>query len=278
MQRLHEWLDPRGLETNAFGPPSDEERERPAVLALLAHAAGARADRHLPRLLVHRPPGPPGLRQEPSRGARARARPDRLLRADAGRRRGAAPQVLAAPLEEGPEEAARDPREEPRTRAGGSRPSNGSTTSSTAGSSRPRSRRLRRTDTARAPWFLVEAEDERYRELTVGAHPARGDAAAPGRRAGRRAAPRAARGPTAPPAAAEASVTSSTASTSRSASPDADYEQAAPQAPGAAAASSRGRPRRRSARASSSSRAGTRRARAAASAASPRPWTPQLTA
>jgi len=28
-RRLHEWLDPRGLETNAFGPPSDEERERP---------------------------------------------------------------------------------------------------------------------------------------------------------------------------------------------------------------------------------------------------------
>ena len=31
VQRLHEWLDPRGLETNAFGPLSDEERERPAA-------------------------------------------------------------------------------------------------------------------------------------------------------------------------------------------------------------------------------------------------------
>jgi polyphosphate:AMP phosphotransferase len=30
VQRLHQWLDPRGLETNVFGPPSDEERERPA--------------------------------------------------------------------------------------------------------------------------------------------------------------------------------------------------------------------------------------------------------
>lgn len=29
VKRLHEWLDPRGLETQAFGPPSDEERERP---------------------------------------------------------------------------------------------------------------------------------------------------------------------------------------------------------------------------------------------------------
>ncbi len=29
VQRLLEWLDPRGLETNAFGAPSDEERERP---------------------------------------------------------------------------------------------------------------------------------------------------------------------------------------------------------------------------------------------------------
>ena len=26
---LHEWMDPRFLETNAFGPMSDEERERP---------------------------------------------------------------------------------------------------------------------------------------------------------------------------------------------------------------------------------------------------------
>jgi AMP-polyphosphate phosphotransferase len=29
VNRLHEWLDPRGLETHAFGPPSDEEAERP---------------------------------------------------------------------------------------------------------------------------------------------------------------------------------------------------------------------------------------------------------
>lgn len=29
VNRLHEWLDPRGLETNVFGPLSDEERDRP---------------------------------------------------------------------------------------------------------------------------------------------------------------------------------------------------------------------------------------------------------
>lgn len=29
VNRLHEWFDPRGVETHAFGPPSDEERERP---------------------------------------------------------------------------------------------------------------------------------------------------------------------------------------------------------------------------------------------------------
>jgi AMP-polyphosphate phosphotransferase len=29
INRLAAWLDPRGLEVNAFGPPSDEERERP---------------------------------------------------------------------------------------------------------------------------------------------------------------------------------------------------------------------------------------------------------
>jgi polyphosphate:AMP phosphotransferase len=30
VNRLHEWLDPRGLETHVFGPLSDEERDRPA--------------------------------------------------------------------------------------------------------------------------------------------------------------------------------------------------------------------------------------------------------
>ncbi|HLA76914.1 MAG TPA: polyphosphate:AMP phosphotransferase [Vicinamibacteria bacterium] len=29
VNRLHEWLDPRGLESNVFGPLSDEERDRP---------------------------------------------------------------------------------------------------------------------------------------------------------------------------------------------------------------------------------------------------------
>ena len=29
VNRLHEWFDPRGLETNVFGPLSDEERDRP---------------------------------------------------------------------------------------------------------------------------------------------------------------------------------------------------------------------------------------------------------
>lgn len=30
VNRLHEWLDPRGVETHVFGPLSDEERDRPA--------------------------------------------------------------------------------------------------------------------------------------------------------------------------------------------------------------------------------------------------------
>ena len=30
VNRLHEWFDPRGLETNVFGPLTDEERDRPA--------------------------------------------------------------------------------------------------------------------------------------------------------------------------------------------------------------------------------------------------------
>ncbi len=31
VNRLLEWLDPRGVETNVFGPRSDEERDRPAA-------------------------------------------------------------------------------------------------------------------------------------------------------------------------------------------------------------------------------------------------------
>ena len=46
VNQLNEWLDTRLLLTRAFDQPSDEERERPAVLALLARAAGARAHRH----------------------------------------------------------------------------------------------------------------------------------------------------------------------------------------------------------------------------------------
>jgi polyphosphate kinase 2 (PPK2 family) len=29
VKRVLEWLDARGLDTHAFGPPTDEERERP---------------------------------------------------------------------------------------------------------------------------------------------------------------------------------------------------------------------------------------------------------
>ena len=30
VNKLHEWLDPRGIQTHTFWKPSDEERERPA--------------------------------------------------------------------------------------------------------------------------------------------------------------------------------------------------------------------------------------------------------
>ena len=69
VNRLHEWLDPRGLETNVFGPPTDEERDRPA-LAILADASGAGTDRDLLRLLVHRPDRQARLRKDRRREIR----------------------------------------------------------------------------------------------------------------------------------------------------------------------------------------------------------------
>src|SRR5260370_38065963 len=65
VQRLHEWLDPPGPGSNAFGPPSDHERERPT---------GPRFWRPLPprgRIAMH-----PGPRSPESPGERACGRRD----------------------------------------------------------------------------------------------------------------------------------------------------------------------------------------------------------
>ena len=70
---LHAWMDPRYLETHAFGPRSDEERERPDVLALLAYAPAQGHDGDLFRRVVQA--SHPPARVWPHAGRRVRGGP-----------------------------------------------------------------------------------------------------------------------------------------------------------------------------------------------------------
>ena len=69
---LNEWMDPRWLLTRAYGPPSEEEGERPEYLAILARPAAEGPHRLLPERLVlasvHRS-RPSALEPKPVRGA-----------------------------------------------------------------------------------------------------------------------------------------------------------------------------------------------------------------
>ena len=114
----------------------------------------------------------------------AGAGPDRVLRADAGRRRCAARQVLASPGQEGAAQAAGAPREAARARAGVSQPLDWKHFKLYDRFVKVSERALARTDAVWAPWTLVEATDDRYRELMVGAQPAGGDQTPAERRTG----------------------------------------------------------------------------------------------
>ena len=52
---LNEWMDPRWIVTRGYTDPSDEERERPRALALLARSAAARPHRAVPERVVFPP-------------------------------------------------------------------------------------------------------------------------------------------------------------------------------------------------------------------------------
>ncbi len=52
---LNEWMDPRWIVTRAYGEPSDEERERPEYLALLAGPPAKGPNRAVPELVVLAP-------------------------------------------------------------------------------------------------------------------------------------------------------------------------------------------------------------------------------
>ena len=105
LNTLHEWLDPRFLQTTAFGPRSDEERARPEYWRYwLAMPPKGRTGLYFcswyTRPILQRAydeikqegPGPGGGAHPPAgEGAHRRRRP--------------AHQVLVPPVQEGPEEA-----------------------------------------------------------------------------------------------------------------------------------------------------------------------------
>ena len=80
---LNEWMDPRHIHATRSTSPTDEERERPRDVALLARAAAQGQDRHLLRLLVHRADRR-ARAQRPHDNARARAAPRADPRASSG--------------------------------------------------------------------------------------------------------------------------------------------------------------------------------------------------
>ena len=151
-------------------PPLRRGARASRVLALLAHAARAGPHRDLPRA--------PGTPSPSCSGPTAGAAPPTSTR-ELGRiaffeqmlveRRRAAAQVLAAPLEEGPAEAAADPRRrQARRRLEGLAPRVEALQALRQVHQGVGADRAPDRHAGRAPWFLVEAEDERYRELMVG--------------------------------------------------------------------------------------------------------------
>jgi AMP-polyphosphate phosphotransferase len=166
-QRLQEWLDPRGLETNAFGSPSDEERERPVYW---------RFWRTLP------PRGRMGIFLSSwytgplVRRARGRCRASDLeadlvriafleqMLVDAG--------VLVVKFWlHLPKKAQRkrlETLEESADTAWRVSPLEWKHYKLYGRFLKASEVILRRTNSGHAPWFLIEATDERYRELTVG--------------------------------------------------------------------------------------------------------------
>ncbi|MGD9709210.1 MAG: polyphosphate:AMP phosphotransferase [Halothiobacillaceae bacterium] len=162
--RLHEWLDPRGIQTHTFWDPSDEERERPYFWRFWRVLPGA---------------GEIALflggwyRDILSDGVHKRLKPPEL-------------ETRLAPVLHTENLLAADrtlilkfwyhlPRQEQEARLHREHRTPDDRWPSAAAALRGRKqlrtwaeRILRLTDTADAPWFVIEAADERYRDLATG--------------------------------------------------------------------------------------------------------------
>lgn len=167
VQRLHEWLDPRGLETNAFGPLSDEERERPAFW---------RFWRTLPargRIGMYLTSWYTGLLVQRAYGRRRAAALDR----DLGRvaffeqmlvSDGALLLKFWLHLSKKGQKKRLKTLSDDKETSWRVSPLEWKHYKLYGRFIKASEQIVRRTDTPGAPWFLVEAEDEQYRELMVG--------------------------------------------------------------------------------------------------------------
>jgi len=166
VQRLHEWLDPRGLEANVFGPPSDEERDRPQYWrfwrALPARGRiGLFSSSWYTEPLLRRAYGK-SRRQDLDEEASRIAFFEQMLAADGAlvvkfwlHLSKRAQRKRLETLEKSPDTAWRvSPLEWKHYRL----------YERFIKASEPV---LRKTDAGHAPWFLIEAADVRYREITV---------------------------------------------------------------------------------------------------------------
>ncbi len=163
VNRLHEWLDPRGIQTHTFWNPSDEERERPPYW---------RYWRVLPatgQIAIFMGGWYRGILTDAVHGRidkamlEARLRPvldiENMLAADRT--------LILKFWYQLPGDV-----QEKRLSRENATPDDRWPSAKAALKGRKAlqehaERILRRTDTAEAPWFIIEAEDERYRDLST---------------------------------------------------------------------------------------------------------------
>ncbi|MGD9888018.1 MAG: polyphosphate:AMP phosphotransferase [Halothiobacillaceae bacterium] len=164
VNKLHEWLDPRGIQTHTFWKPSDEERERPAYWRYWREmpAAGEIAIflGGWYRDILTDAIG--GNIKENNLDARLTPVNDieHLLAYD----RTLILKFWYHLTEKAQEERLKIEKSTPDDRYSSTKEALKGRASLTLWAERI----LRNTDMAHAPWFLIEAEDTRYRDLTTG--------------------------------------------------------------------------------------------------------------
>ena len=168
LHTLHEWMDSRHIETHAFDRPDCVERRHPAMWRFwqalpragdvgIFFGAWYRSTLYVAR-----------LRRREARRARAAARADRPLRADADRRGGAPREVLAPPPKKEQRKKLEELESNRRTRWR-VKASDWSNHERYGEFRKAAEEMLHQTSSHQAPWIVVEGTDDRYRRLTVAA-------------------------------------------------------------------------------------------------------------